>query len=345
MGRTARELAGALGGVVEGDPDVVLVGVRDLRDATSEHLSFVSNPRYLKHLASSDAGAVLVGPGVQAERTLIRVDDPYAAFARALALFHPPAWPDGGVDPRASVSPDATLAPDVAVEPFAVVAAGAQVGAGSWIQAGAYVGADAVLGQGCRLMPGAVVMDGCVLGDRVWLNPGAVVGSEGFGFAPTQQGLVKIPQPGPAVVEDDVEIGANSTVDRAALGETRVGRGAKLDNHCQVGHAAHVGPHSVLVAYSGVAGSSRLGAGVTLAARTSVLGHLEIGDGVTVGAHAMVTRSAPDGSKLSGVPAIEHRTWLRAATAAAQVPDLVREVRRLSAEVERLRARLDSEET
>ncbi|MCP4809850.1 MAG: UDP-3-O-(3-hydroxymyristoyl)glucosamine N-acyltransferase [Proteobacteria bacterium] len=337
---TAGELAGALGGRVEGDPDVVLTGVADLREASTSQLSFVSNTRYLKYLPASSAGAVLIGPKVrELDRTVIRVPDAYVAFAHALALFHPPSWPAGGVDERASVSPQATLGEGVTVEPFAVVRADAVVGAGSWIQSGAYVGAGATLGASCRLMPNSCVMEDCVLGDRVWLNPGAVVGGEGFGFAPGPDGLVKIPQPGRAVVEDDVEIGANSTVDRAALGETRVLRGAKLDNHVQVGHAATVGAHNVLVAYSGVAGSSTLGTGVTLAARTSVLGHLEIGDGVTVGAHSMVSRSTPAGTRLSGVPAIDHRTWLRAATALAEVPELLRQVRRLEAEVARLSAR------
>lgn len=340
---TVEELAGALGGDVEGDGDTPLTGVRDLREADASHLAFLSNPRYLKHARSSDAGAILVGPGVALPGTLIRVDEPYVAFARALRLFHPLDWPAGGVDPRAAVDPSAQLGKDVHVEPFAVVGAGAQVGAGTWIQAGAFVGRGARVGPECRLMPGAVVMDGCSLGARVWLNPGAVVGGEGFGFAPSTSGLVKIPQPGPAVVEDDVEIGANSTVDRAALGETRVRSGARLDNHVQVGHAADIGAHSVLVAFSGVAGSSTLGTGVTLAARTSVLGHLTVGDGVTAGAHSMLTRDTPAGARVSGVPAIEHRAWLRAATSSAHLPELVREVRRLRAELDQLRGNQEDE--
>ena len=212
---TVAQLALRLGGELIGPGDAVLRGVADLREAGPDELAFVANRRYRKHLGATRAGAVLVerevsAPGV----TLIRVDDPYLAFARALALFSPPRWPAPGVDPRAAVSPLASLGEGVTVEPFVFVGEGAVIGAGSWLQSGAYVGAGATLGAGCRLMPGAVVMEGCALGARVWLNPGAVVGGEGFGFAPSREGLVKIPQVGGVVIEDDVELGANTCVDR-----------------------------------------------------------------------------------------------------------------------------------
>jgi UDP-3-O-[3-hydroxymyristoyl] glucosamine N-acyltransferase len=340
----ADQLAEALGGLVEGDGGAELHGIADLREAGPGQLAFLANPRYRRFLATSGAQVLLVGPEVQLEgRTLIRVSDPYLAFAQALRLFHPQPWPSAGIHPRAFVHPEARLDQGVALEPFAVVQAGAVVGEGTWLQSGAYVGAGARIGRDCRLMPNAVVMDGCALGDRVWLNPGAVVGSQGFGFAPGPEGLVKIPQPGPAIVEDDVEIGANSCVDRAALGQTRVRRGAKLDNLCQVGHAAEVGAHGVLVAYSGVAGSSRLGAGVTLAARSSVLGHLEIGDGTVVAAHSMVARDTGPGDRVSGVPARDHGSWLRSSRVEAH--QLQRELRALRKRLDELEARAESEES
>ena len=192
------------------------------------------------------------------------------------------------------------------------------------------------MGNNCRVMPTAVVMDGCTLGDGVWLNPGAVVGSEGFGFVPDSHLPTKIPQVGTVVIEDDVEVGANSCADRAALGETRVGRGARLDNLCQVGHGAVVGPANLMVAYSGVAGSARLGRAVTLAARVSVLGHLRVGDEVRVGAHSMVAKDVEDKGRVSGVPARAHGDWLRERVAARELSGVLRSVSDLEARVEAL---------
>jgi UDP-3-O-[3-hydroxymyristoyl] glucosamine N-acyltransferase len=220
---------------------------------------------------------------------------------------------------------------------FAYVGPGARVGEGSVLHPGVYVGAGARVGRDCTLMAHAVVADGCVLGDRVWLNPGAVVGGEGFGFVPTAEGHVKIPQTGRAVLGDDVEIGANSCVDRAALGDTEVQAGAKLDNLVQIGHGVTVGPGCLLVATSAVAGSTRLGRGVVLAVRSTVLGHLDVGDGVQVGAVALLTEDTPAGQRRTGIPAIEHGRWLQVAAATPALPELLARVRTLEAEVARLK--------
>lgn len=326
---TVAELAETLGGEVEGDAGARLIDVRGLDDAGPEHLSFLANPRYAPKLATTRAGAVLVARDADAHgRTVIRCDDPYAAFARALAVFHPLAWPEPGVDPRAFVAADAEVE-DAAVEAFAWIGPGARVGAGSWIEAGAYVGRGVHVGRDCRLMAGSVVCEGSWLGDRVWLNPGAVVGGEGFGFAPTPEGHVKIPQIARAVVEDDVEIGVNSCVDRGAVGDTVVGRGSKLDNLVQIGHGVEVGEHALLVAYAGIAGSARLGKRVVMAAKSGVIGHLEIGDGAEVGVQSIVMSDQPAGARLAGSPAIDRRIWLRAVTAFAKLPELLGRVRRL----------------
>jgi UDP-3-O-[3-hydroxymyristoyl] glucosamine N-acyltransferase len=329
------ELAARLGGTVEGDAERVLVAVAGLDEAGPDELSFLANRRYARRVATTRAGAVLVGKNDVAHgRTVIRCMDPYLAFAQALRLFVPESRPAAAVDPRAVVQGTAAGATVMA---FAYVGPGAVVGEGTILYPGAYVGAGARVGRDARLLPGAVVMDGCVVGDRVWLNPGAVVGGEGFGFVPTAGGLVKIPQTGRAVVGDDVEIGANSCVDRAAMGETRIGRGSKLDNLVQVGHGAEVGPDNLLVAYAGVAGTARLGRGVVLAARAGVLGHLEVGDGVQLGADALLTEDAPAGARRSGVPAIDHRRWLRLAASLPELPELLAEVRRLRAELDALK--------
>lgn len=335
MRATAADLAAAVGGVVEGDPGVVITGVAGLDEAGPSDVSFLANRRYVRKLATSRAGVVFVSRGDRVgERTVIRCDDPYLAFARALGLFHPRPLPVPGVHPLAVVEGRADGA---TVGPFAYVGPGAVVGEGTVLQPNVYVGPGAVVGRDCVLMAGSVVMDGCVVGDRVWLNPGAVVGGEGYGFVPTRDGHVKIPQVGRAVVEDDVEIGANSCVDRAAVGETVVGRGAKLDNLVQVGHAAQVGPDSLMVAYSGVAGSTKLGRGVVLAARATVLGHLDVGAGTQVAAVSMLAEDTAPGERRAGIPAIDHRRWLRVAAALSDLPDLLGRVRALEAEVRRLR--------
>lgn len=338
---TVAELAERLGGTVEGDGGRELTDVRGLAEAGPEHLSFLANPKFVSQLEDSRAGAVLLGGDADPQgHTAIRVDDPYAAFARALALFHPQPWPEPGVDPRAAVADDATV-DGATIEAFAWIGPGAVVGPGSWIEAGAYVGAGVRLGEGCRLMPGSVAYAGAVLGDRVWLGPGAVVSGEGFGFAPRRDGHVKIPQTGRAVIGDDVEIGCNSSVDRATMGETVVEAGAKLDNLVQVGHGVTIGAGTLMAAYAGVAGSSKIGKGVMFGAKAGVINHLEIGDGVTLSTQSIALGDQPAGAQLAGTPAIDRRQWLRAVTAFADLPALLRRVRKLEKRVAELEAELE----
>jgi UDP-3-O-[3-hydroxymyristoyl] glucosamine N-acyltransferase len=344
---TAGAIAAQIGGRVIGDAARVLRGLASLEDAGPEDLSFLANARYRRFLATTRAGAVLVrdvhraaapgmrraaegrseGPSAASPEqpdggaaagapVWIVVADPHGAFvavARDVARERtaPPLPP--GVDPRAVCEGDATGA---VVMAFAYVGAGARVGAGSVVMPNAYVGAGAIVGRDCVLGPGSVVMDGCVLGDRVRLAPGAVVGADGFGYLPdpaAAPGTVwsAVPQLGGVRLGDDVEVGANSCVDRAALGETVVGAGSKLDNLVQVGHGARLGPDVAMAACAGVAGSARLGRGVLLGAGAGVLGHLHVGDGAQIGAGSMVARDVPAGDRQSGLPAMDHRAWLR----------------------------------
>jgi UDP-3-O-[3-hydroxymyristoyl] glucosamine N-acyltransferase len=333
---SATAIAAHVGGEVEGDGDVELQAVRPLGEAGPADLSFLSNRRYYRQLKTSRAGAVLIDRTTDAHgRTVIRCDDPYPAFARCLALFHPLPWPAPGVDPRAAVAADAVVE-GATVEAFAFVGPGARVGRGSWIESGAYVGAGAEVGEACRLMPHSVVAAGCLVGDRVWLNPGAILGGEGLGFAPSPAGHLKIPQTGRVVIEDDVEIGANSCVDRATMGDTTVRRGAKLDNLVQVAHGAEIGEDDFLVAFAGVAGSARLGKGVIVAAKAGIIGHTEIGDGVQIATGSRVLRSQPAGARLAGYPAIDHDTWLKASARFADLPAMARKIRKLEARLAEL---------
>lgn len=336
MSMTVDDLAHRLNGKVEGDGSLQLTGVRGLADAQPTHLSFLANPRYLRQFHATRAGAVLIVHKLDAGgRTVIRCDDPYVAFARALQLFHPRTLPDPGVDERAWVAPDAVVT-GARIEAFAWIGPGAVVGAGSWIEAGAHVGAGARIGAGCRLMAHSVVCDGCELGDRVWLNPGAVVGAEGFGFAPGPEGNVKIPQIGRAVVGEDVEIGANSCIDRGAVGDTVIHRGAKLDNLVQVGHGAEVGEHALLAGCSAVAGSARLGKRVVLAGRAGVINHVRLGDGVQVSTGAIVVNDQPAGAQVAGVPAFERGRWKRSIAVFRNLADVLLRLRRLERRVDEL---------
>lgn len=351
---TTAEIARRVGGAVEGEATRTLTGVRGLEDAEAEHLSFLSNRKYFRQLATSHAGAVLIDQSTEAPEgpdgphTLIRCEDPYAAFARALDLFHPQPWPEPGseepkIDERALVHPRAVLGEGVTVEAFAWVGPSAVVGEGCWLEVGSYVGANARLGAHCRLMPRSIVYAGCQLGDRVWLNPGVVVGGEGFGFAPRADGHVKIPQTGTVTIGDDVEIGANSCVDRATMGRTEIHSGAKLDNLVQVGHGTQVGEGALMAGQSAVAGSARLGKGVILAGRAGVINHVHLGDGSVVGVTSIVVSDQPAGSRLAGHPAIDQRQWLRSSAAFGKLPEMVRRLRALEGRVEELERELAEE--
>jgi UDP-3-O-[3-hydroxymyristoyl] glucosamine N-acyltransferase len=334
MRARASELAWILGGeFVPVKGDLEIEGVRGLDEAGPEHMSFLANERYAEHLASTRAGVVLVSPGVDSTGpALIRLDDPYLAFARAMQFFHPPDALRPGLHPSAEVDPSASVE-GVEVRAFVTIGAETRVGEGTLLDAGVRIGRGVMIGRDCRILANAVVLDGSVLGDRVVLNPGAVVGGEGFGFAPTALGHVKIPQAGRAILEDDVELGCNTCVDRAAMEDTVLRRGVKVDNLVQVGHGVEVGEDGLLVAFAGIAGSTRIGRGATLAARAGVLGHLRLGDNVVVGAGSLVTRDVPDNARVAGYPAIDLDTW----RASARVHTHLRELETL---VETLQARV-----
>ncbi len=348
-GWTVGAIAAAVGGTVDGDATLRIRAVARLETAGPSDIAFLSNRRYVRVYRESAAGCVLVDEAQAADgRTVVRCRDPYLAFAKTLELFHPAADAGAGVHPCAVVEPDA-IVEGVRVHALAYVGPGARVGRRGVLHPHSYVGAGAVLGEGCVLMAGAVVQAGCVLGDRVILNPGAVVGGDGFGFVPTPTGLYKIPQTGRAVLGNDVELGANTCVDRAAIGETRVGDGTKIDNLVQVGHGAEIGRHCLLVSFAAVAGSATLGNGVVMAMKSGVVGHIDVGDGTQIAAFALVTGDTPAGSRRGGIPAIDQHAWLQVAVATPRLPELVqtaaeqqREIAALRTELVALRALLEA---
>jgi len=340
------DLARRIGGEVHGDAARPIRGVASLASAGPGELAFYANKRYRDDLVATRAAAVIVAAddAEQVPKTASQViaAQPYAAFARASALFHRELSLPPGIRAGALVDPRAQVHPSAAVAAGAYVGAGARIGARTTLHSGARVLDAAVVGEECVLWPGAVVRERCILGDRVVLQPNAVIGSDGFGFAFDLEGdgrgpmHRKVPQAGIVRIEDDVEVGACTCIDRATLGETVIGRGTKIDNLVQVAHNVRVGALSLLVAQCGISGSTELGQGVILAGQVGVVGHLRIGDGARVGAQSGVSRDLAEGETVSGSPAISHRDWLRLCAALPRMADLLREVRRLSRRVEEL---------
>ena len=327
---TTGRLAALVGGRCEGDETRVVTGVAALERAHPDQLAFASSARWERIAAQSRAGALLVRPGVAVgpETVAIRVRDPRYAYALAAAELLPLYWPEPGVHPTAVV--EATAVVDGAtIGPYAVIESGARVGAGTWVQAHAYVGHDAQIGERCRIGPSAVVLHSCVVGDRVFLGPGAIIGADGFGHVLGPGGPRRVPQLGIAVLEDDVHIGANACVDRAALDETRVGRGSRLDNLVQVAHGVRIGAECMLAAFAGVAGGARLGNRVVMAGRTAVIDHIEVGDGAVFAGLASAAKDVPANARLGGSPARPYKRWLREVAALKRLPDLLRQVARI----------------
>jgi UDP-3-O-[3-hydroxymyristoyl] glucosamine N-acyltransferase len=346
---TLDELARRIGAEVRGDGTRRVRSVRALEDAGPEDVAFYANPRYRKELSKTRAGAVILAADEAAYLPSSAVPlvaaQPYVAFAKASAIFNAEDRPPAGIDPRASVGSGAEIDPSASVGPLAVVGRRARIGPRTVLHPGARVLDEARVGSACVLYSGAVVREKCVIGDRVILQPNAVVGSDGFGFAFDMDGdgdgplHRKVPQAGIVRIEDDVELGACTCVDRATLGETVIGRGTKIDNLVQIAHNVRIGALSLVVAQVGISGSTEIGKGVILAGQAGVVGHLRIGDGARVGAQAGVAHDVPDGATHTGCPAIPHREWLRMSVALPKVPDLLRQVRKLEERVKELEER------
>ena len=324
-----KELAAALGCSLEGDGALEIRGLRGIREAEAGDLTFVANPRYLESLATSRAAAVILGPDApRPPMAALRSPNPYLAFARALRLFHPVPPEAPGVHPTAVLEEGVRLGPGVRIGALCFVGAGSEIGADCSVAPQVHIGRGVRLGQGCMIRPHAVLADGCWLADRVVVQSGAVIGGDGFGYARDRDGRYhKIPQVGRVVLEDDVEVGANTTIDRATMGETRIGRGTKIDNLVMIAHNVTVGQDTVIVAQVGISGSATVGSRVTLAGQVGLVGHIRVGDDVTVGAQAGVTKDVPDGGVFLGSPAIPHGEFKRQVAALARLPELARAVR------------------
>jgi UDP-3-O-[3-hydroxymyristoyl] glucosamine N-acyltransferase len=334
-----RELAERLGCECQGDGGVDVRRMAGIEHAGPGDLTFVANRKYLARLQSTQASAVIVAKGVETALPRVVSSNPYLTYAQAAALLHPVERPRPGVHETASVAEGAQLGDGVHVGAYAVIGAEARVGPRSVIHAHAVLYPEAVVGADCVIHSSVQIRERCVLGDRVIVQNGAVIGGDGFGFAKDEAGrYVKIPQVGRVVIDDDVEIGALTAIDRAAMAETRVGRGTKIDNLVQVGHSVTIGSDTVIAGQAGIAGSARIGDRVVLAGQVGVVGHLTIGDGAIVTAQSGIPGDLEPGSVVSGSPAFANRDWLKATAVFAKLPELQRRVRELERKLQQLEA-------
>jgi len=338
---TLEELALLVGGQIEGDGTLKVKGIASLEEAGEGEITFLAEAKNYPRLERTRASAAIVPLSLPAlAKPVIRTANPYLAYAKVQAFFQHRPYVPRGIDPRAFVGGEVKMGRDVSIYPFAYIGDGSEVGDRAVIYPGVYVGESARIGEETILYPNVVVMDRCIVGKRVIVHPGTVIGSDGFGFARDGSRYVKIPQVGIVVIEDDVEIGANCAIDRAAMGRTWIKRGVKTDNLVQVGHNVTIGEDSILVAQVGIAGSTQVGDRVALGGQAGVVGHIKIGDGAMIGAQAGVGQDVAPGEILSGSPAFPHRQWLRAQSLFPKLPEMKRALTDLEKRIKALEEKI-----
>jgi len=318
------ELAARLGCTLEGPADVEVTGVAGMDEAGPSEITFLANPKYHRKLTTTQAAAIIVSPHISpGERPLLRSDNPYLTFAKALEIFFPPYRPPAGIHPTAVIAPDVKLGRHPSIGPYVVIEEGVEIGDDCVLKSFVAVYRQAKIGHRFLAHSHSVVREGVRIGNDVILQNGVVVGSDGYGFAKQADGsYYKIVQTGTAVIEDNVEIQANACVDRAGVGETRIRRGAKIDNLVQVGHGSDVGENALLCGQAGLAGSSKIGRNVVLAGQVGVAGHLTIGDNVIATAQSGIPNDVEANKVVSGYPAMDNAHWLKCAAVYARLPEM-----------------------
>jgi UDP-3-O-[3-hydroxymyristoyl] glucosamine N-acyltransferase len=345
MKKKIKEIAILLNGDVAGDGEVVIEHIRAIDEAGAGDLTFIANPKYLKKMESTGASAVLVSPGTEyTGKNLIIVRDPYVALGKILPIFYPGDDVSPGISGQAFIEKGAHISPEATVYPGVTVCREARVESGAILYPGVFVGNDAFIGEGSILYPNVCVYRKCLIGKHVILHAGVVVGSDGFGFADPGAQNLKIPQVGIVQIDDDVEIGANSTIDRATLGKTWIKRGVKIDNLVQIAHNVVIGENSVIVAQVGIAGSTKLGESVIVGGQSAIAGHLNIGDKVMIGAKSGVHEDVANGQVVSGTPHLPHKEFLRVAACLSRLPDMRKTLILLMNKVSKLEEELKAKE-
>jgi UDP-3-O-[3-hydroxymyristoyl] glucosamine N-acyltransferase len=332
MKLTAQEIAQLVNGELQADAGIVLTGAAALDDAGPGDVSFLADPKYLQQAAATKAAVVIVARKQEGiTRASIRVDNPQLAFARVLAVIDAEriAAMGTGIHPKAVISPGARIGTGASVGPYSVIEDGAVIGEGARIMAHCYVGASSRIGEGSLIYPQVTVRENITIGKRAVIHPGVVIGSDGFGFTPGPQGIVKIPQIGTVEIGDDVEIGANSAIDRATTGATVIGSGTKIDNLVHIAHNVMIGRHCIICAQVGIAGSTKIGDGVTFGGQSGATGHITVGSGATIAARGAVTANVRDKEVISGYPGRPHREALKRDALINRLPELYETIKKL----------------
>jgi UDP-3-O-[3-hydroxymyristoyl] glucosamine N-acyltransferase len=340
---TLEELAALVGGKVEGNGTLEITGMASLDEAKEGEITFLAEMKSVARLEKTRAAAVIVPSSLPSfSKPVIITSNPYLAYAKIQAFFSHRPFSPKGTDPRSHIGEGVKMGRDVSVYPFVYIGDRTQVGDRVVLYPGVYLGESVQVGENTILYPNVVVMDGCRVGKRVIVHPGTIIGSDGFGFAKEGARYIKIPQVGIVQVDDDVEIGASCTVDRAAMGKTWIKRGVKTDNLVQIGHNVIIGEDTILVAQVGIAGSTTVGDRVALGGQVGVVGHITIGDGVRVGAQSGVAHDVTPGQVISGSPAFSHREWLKTQAVLQKLPEMKRTIAALEKKVKLLEETLSN---
>jgi UDP-3-O-[3-hydroxymyristoyl] glucosamine N-acyltransferase len=341
---TAQQIAGYTGGTVEGDPNVTITTFAKIEEGVEGALSFLANPQYENYIYETKSSVVLVNKDFQPSRevkaTLVRVDNAYESVAKLLQLYQSMQQKRVGIDSLAFIHPSAKIGKDCYIGPFVAIGENVEIGDGVVIHPHATIGRNAKVGTNTEIYSNAVIYHDCIVGNNCILHAGCVIGADGFGFAPTADGYDKIPQIGIATIEDNVEIGANTCVDRSTMGSTYVRKGAKIDNLVQIAHNVEIGKNTVMSAQSGVAGSSKIGEWCMLGGQVGIAGHLVVGDQTQFGAKCGLTGGniARKGHvQLMGYPSQIHKDWQRSQVGVRQLPEIMKELAALKKEVEELK--------
>jgi len=336
--KTLQEIADHVGGRIIGSPEILVESASTLDQAGSGQITFLSNPKYAPQVKTTQAAAVLVAEEVETNAAQVIAEDPYYAFMQAVVLIHGHReHPEIGISPLATVADSAKIGKNCNIHPYAIVHDEAIIGNNCHIYSGVFIGPHVKIDDDCIIYPNAVIYDGCQIGNRVIVQSNASIGQDGFGFATHKGEHHKIPQIGIVILEDDVEVGSNSVIERGTLDNTIIGKGSKVGDAVAIGHGTKIGPHCLLVPQAGISGSTELGHHCVLGGQVGVVGHIKIGNMVTVGAQAAVINNVPDGATILGAPAIEANKAKRAYALIETLPDMRKKLRALGKDVQRLK--------